>query len=641
LRLAEHFRRCVAIALVLSLGVVDGCKKDAVTPPAPTASSRPPAAKPSAPDSPSAQGNPSAPPQEATQIQGGPPAGLIGPSALPDATLLTPVDVKKMTPSQIQFGIAPKRTKEVEYADDAIIMEEGDKAIRSMGGNGLSWTFDANAPHVSEFQEGKVVFATGLAVGRVVGLKREGSTVTATLAPIQLTDVIKNGKFAMSQAVTTDNMISYAAPDFPQEAERQDGEKKSSYNIDEGPNDRAIQTMVLSNVKNGRWTPTSVAQTYADGRRVTYQKLGAKWSPGRVSLANVSPIRLANGYERVRLSMPPPGDPAIPTPPQQPSMPGVPGVPIPTVPNMGAAGAAAATASKVMGAPTNIDVSDVRTEAVASNSGIGVQFYFNKKGVTMFASAILGLDNPHIDFDLEIKNGKFVTAGVNVGGGLAVKMQIEAGTTNDFAQNFHKRWWEPIDFKIPLGMNGLAGVPFSVTFNTMLDVSTGFSAKTSVMKATGNYSFGGGLWAGLKNGSWSVTAASDLKAVTDLGQTTAGVSVGINSLVLSAAIRVMVGIGAFGFNTGVFVQLRFGGTILRAPDIGFPCRAGTIEAFMDFGIGYSLPKVVVAVINAVLSLFTSYRLDVVGTIAQTKPVRLFHGDTQIPASCATPKQGGG
>ncbi len=216
-----------------------------------------------------------------------------------------------MTTSQIQFGIAPKRTKEVEYVDDVIIMEEGDKAIRSMGGNGMSWTFDANAPHVSEFQEGKVVFATGLAVGRVVGLKREGGTVTATLAPIQLTDVIKNGSFAMSQAITTDNMISYAAPDFPQEPETQPEEKKSSYNIDEGPNDRAVQTMVLSNVKNGKWTPTSVAQTYADGRRVTYQKLGAKWSSGHVSLANVSPLQLVNGYERVRLSMPPPGDPAI------------------------------------------------------------------------------------------------------------------------------------------------------------------------------------------------------------------------------------------------------------------------------------------------------------------------------------------
>lgn len=547
------------------------------------------------------------------------------------------MDPKQMTPSQIQFGIAPKRTKEVEYVDDVIVMEEGDKAIRSMGGNGMSWTFDANAPHVSEFQEGKVVFATGLAVGRVVGLKREGSTVTATLAPVQLTDVIKNGTFAMSQAITADNIISYAAPDFPQEAD-QPQEKKSSFDIDEPPSDRAIQTMVLSTIKRGKWTPTSVAQTYADGRRITYQKLGAKWSTGRVSLANVSPLRLANGYERVRLSTPPAGEPAIPTPPQQPSMPGVPGVPIPSAPNMGAA---AAAATKVAGAPTQIDVSDVRTEAVANNSGVGVQFYYNKKGVTLFASAILGMDNPHLDFDLEIKNAKFVTAGVNVGGGLAVKMQVEAGTSNDFAQNFHKRWWEPIDFKIPLGMNGLAGVPFSVTFNTMLDVSTGFSAKTSVLKATGNYSFGGGLWAGLKNGSWSVSAASDLKAVTDLGQTTAGVSVGINSLVLSSAIRVMVGIGAFGFNTGVFVQLRFGGTILRAPDIGFPCRQGTIEAFLDFGIGYSLPKFVVAVINAVLSLFTHYRMDVVGTIAQTKPVRLFHGYTQIPTGCSSSKQGGG
>jgi hypothetical protein len=636
LKLAEHFRRCVAIALVLSLGIVDGCKKEAVTPPAPTSAP----AKSSAPQSQSAQQNPSAPPQEATQIQGGPPSGLIGPSALPDATILTPVDIKKMTPSQIQFGIAPKRTKEVEYVDDVIIMEEGDKAIRSMGGNGMSWTFDANAPHVSEFQEGKVVFATGLAVGKVVGLKREGGSVTATLAPVQLTDVIKNGSFAMSQAITTDNMISYVAPDFPQEAERQDGEKKSSYNIDEGPNDRAIETMVLSNVRNGKWTPMSVAQTYADGRRITYRKLGAKWSTGHVSLANVSPLRLANGYERVRMAIPPPGDPAIPARPQSP-VPGVPGVSTPSAPNMGAAGAAAATASKVMGAPTNIDVSDVRTEPVANNSGIGVNFYYNKKGVNLFASAVMGMDNPRISFDLDIKDGKILTAGVNVAGGLAAKMQIEAGTTNDFAQNFHKSWFEPIDFKIPLGMNGLAGVPFSVTFNTLLDVSTGFSAKTSVMKATGNYSFGGGLWAGMKNGSWSVTAASDLKAVTDLGQTIAGVSVGINSVILSAGIRVLVGIGAFGFNTGVFVQLRFGGTILRAPDIAFPCRASTVEAFMDFGIGYTLPKAMVAVINAVLSLFTSYRLDVVGTIAQTKPVRLFHGDSQIPAGCATPKKSGG
>jgi hypothetical protein len=164
LRLADHLRKAVAIALILSLGIVDGCKKESATPPAP-----PSAPAKSAPAPQPAKPNPAAQPQEAKQITGGPPSGLIGPSAVPDATILTPVDIKKMTPSQIQFGIAPKRTKEVEYVDDVIIMEEGDKAIRSMAGNGLSWTFDANAPHVNEFQEGKVVFATGLAVGRVVG----------------------------------------------------------------------------------------------------------------------------------------------------------------------------------------------------------------------------------------------------------------------------------------------------------------------------------------------------------------------------------------------------------------------------------------------------------------------------------------
>lgn len=47
----------------------------------------------------------------------------------------------------------------------------------------MSWTFDANAPNVSDFQGGKIVFATGRAVGRILGLKRNGSTVTATWDP--------------------------------------------------------------------------------------------------------------------------------------------------------------------------------------------------------------------------------------------------------------------------------------------------------------------------------------------------------------------------------------------------------------------------------------------------------------------------
>ena len=73
-------------------------------------------------------------------------------------------------------------------------MENGDKAIKSVATDGMTWTFDANAPQVSDFQEGKVVFATGRAVGRVLSLKRQGDSVSVILGPVQLTDVIRNGQ---------------------------------------------------------------------------------------------------------------------------------------------------------------------------------------------------------------------------------------------------------------------------------------------------------------------------------------------------------------------------------------------------------------------------------------------------------------
>ena len=615
---------------MVALGTLPGCKKS--SPPPPTTTSSSPQSAPQAAGQilpKSVQQKPAALPQitdpnaEPTRSDS-PPAEIFDLKANPGATVLTTLDIHKLSPTEMRYGIAPKRTKDVEYVDDVIVMEEGDKAIRSMAGNGLSWTFDANAPHISEFQEGKVVFATGRAVGRIVGLRRDGDSVTAFLAPVQLTDVIKNGHFAMSQPVDVNNIIPYVAPDFPQPPEELTEGNTSQFIEPDNPDDHHFrEAVVVSRVEHGKWTPISMAQTYADGRRITYQKHGSRWSANHVSLANVSSARLLDAAEMFRLSQPPSEDPEVPKPTAARELNQDSGV--------GAAN---------QQVPVELDGSDVRTEAVASNSGIGLQFYYNKNGVNIFTECLLKLLNAKIGFELNITDQQIQTAGVKLDGELGVQLLAEAASSQDFRANLHKTVWEPIDFSIPLGLNGAAGVPFSVTFNSKLALNTGFSARTSKLTARGYYTFGGGIWAGLKDKRWSVSGTKDMKVVTDIGQTTAGISVGINSLVLAAGIRVMVGIGAFGFNTGVFAEVQFDGTMLRAPDEAFPCRQGTIETFLYYGIGYSLPKLLVDVLNAVLKLF-HYEIQRVGTIASSKPVRLFHSDTEIPGSCSLPQKGGG
>ena len=274
----DPFRRATAIALIFMLGIVDVCKKEPVAPNAqPQASTQNPQQQQPTPHAELSQSADAAIPAEQPPgtpingVTGGPPPGMFGPDALPGATILTALDPHKMSQSEIQFGVAPKRTANVEYQPDIILMEEGDKAIRSVGSEGLTWKFDASAPHVNEFAEGKVVFATGRAVGRILSLRKDGDTVSVILGSIQLGDVIKNGKFAMNQKIDPNNMISYIAADFPGAKNNPDEKKSSSTEYDDRDlNDQIQESVALSSpTPEGRWQTSSVSQTYANGRRVT------------------------------------------------------------------------------------------------------------------------------------------------------------------------------------------------------------------------------------------------------------------------------------------------------------------------------------------------------------------------------------
>jgi hypothetical protein len=516
-----------------------------------------------------ARGDARTPPSaNTTPTAEGPPPGMFDLIHDPDTSVLHTIDPKTLTESQRKFGISPQKSAAVEYQPDVIIMEHGDQAIRSLAKNGMTWEFDATAPQVDQFQQGKIIFATGLAVGRIIDLKRTGSSVTVTLGPIQLTDVIKNGKFAMQESIDVNNVLVYSAPEFPQPKEQ---------TTPFGSSARRFLDQPYGSTDDGRFLPV--------------QQL----TPGIINM---------------------------PAPPP----------PLPPIPNADALGKLPVV---------NID-DDVREAPIFNLSEVGAQLYYYKKGgPSVMAEAALSVRKLQIFFELLIKDGSIIKCGVNIDGAVGARMHISAITYGkDFAVNWNRTLWLPVDLKIPLGLNSASPVPFSITFNTLLDIGTRFSAKNASLSADGDYTFGGGLWAGYKKeGGWQVSTAGYVHANKDLGVTTTGLSVGINSLTMAAGVRAMVGIGAFGFNTGVYGGLRFGGSILRAPDIAWACRQGTIQANFDSGVGYSLPPGVSDAINWFLSFFTSYKLDRVGSILTADPRSLFHGITQIPAGCATPKSG--
>jgi hypothetical protein len=534
----------------------------------------------------------------------------------PRKSMIKPLEVSTLSETEKKYGRAPQLDASVEYQPSIILMTEGDKAIRSVGTDGMSWTFDANAPHVNEFEKGKIIFATGRAVGRILYIKREGDTVKVVLGPIQLTDVIRNGDFGMSEDINPGNALVYINPDLPEP-----GVEKTKPNTSrlDPPWKGWNKTVVVSSVSaTGKWTPLKMMKINREGRATNFRRIGRRWARANYLPAEFS--RLAGGkrnraprFEHAAWS-------------GQITMPGAPGpsINIPKIPPFDVPKA------------ITVSVADLTAHPFATNSSIGVKYIYDKNDLYYEATGILELHNLHANFALGILNGVPTDSGLDLGGELGVHVHLNAHTSQNFHVNSQTKLFVPVDFSIPLG----GPIPFALSFEQAAIINTGFSAKNSIMNADGQYNFTGGLKAGRFGGSWGVSVPMKVSYVTDVGQSLEGISVGINSLVLGCSLEGIVGLGVAGFTTGVYVTLTVSATVLRAPDIALACRQGTIEAWLYSGLGYAMPKWLNDAVNYVLSFFTDDRVDQVGSLLKGPATRLFHGDTSIPRGCASQAKGG-
>jgi hypothetical protein len=548
---------------------------------------------------------------------------IFDPRLHPEATVVHPLDPHSLTASEVKFGIAPRRDPSVEYQPDIILMEKGDKAIKSVATDGLTWTFDANAPQVSDLEVGKIVFATSRAVGRILSLNRQGGSVSVILGPVQITDVILNGSFEMDQAVDLNNMISYVAPDYPQPADPS-AQTKTSFNRPSSPN-HVDESMILSRpAGNGKWERAAMMRTYGDGSRVSYHKEGRFWR------ANVNhPNRNANWKPGLGFG----GAKFVRTSGQAIQMPGAPGVNgvhplnIPIQPM---------NPPQMTGQPPIVDLGGMKAIPMAgSDGGVGVEYDVDQNGVKLRSSGYMTIRDSGIQFFLHIKHG-IQDCGIRIKGNVGIKLHLNAASTQAFQANLHRKIWLPIDLSIPLG----GPVPLSLTFDSAFTIDTAFSAKTSVLNAEGEYSFGAGIEAGYWAHDWRVNFSRNVNTITNIGDSIEGISVGINSVVMGFDVRTMIGIGAFGFSTGVYAGLRFAGTVLRSPDIAFTCRQGTIQAFIDTGVGYTLPGWAADAINFFIAPFTQTKIERDGAFMKGPSKELFGLMTQIPGGCASQAKGG-
>ena len=519
-----------------------------------------------------------------------------------------PVKFSDMTESERKFGIAPKRGPGVEYQDDVVLMEHGDQAIRSASSNGLSWTFDANAPQVNEIQVGKVVFATGRAVGRVVAVERNGDQVSAVLGPVQLTDLVKRGKFSYHQPLDLSQAIAYVAPDYPGAVNSdlmQSTTQKAQASLRGGSGSWHVGGYYAVS-DSGTWTPmTTVRQsgTTHFGRprllRSDFDLMQGAAVPNVPSI--IPPVLHAP-------SVPYPGNLGNFRPSDIP-------YPFPSLPM--------------------IPINGMQVSPCLGCGGLGITLYQEKDGVKVSVSVILHMQRPEVLFDAEIASGG-IKANLQLVGAGGVTVTLDAGSKPEFQGNINEIGMIPIDITIPIGII----VPLSIDLSQSIDLQSAFSAKTSTLHGEGGIDLKGEIDAEYNNG-WNITAPT-AEVKQNLAGMVSGISVGINSMVFAVNQRLLVGVGAFGFATGPYVNLISSITSLKGSSIATTllsrtpiCTQGTFEMTLGAGIGYSMPRVVAAVINTILGWFGAKPIKSSGSIiALPHNKTLIQHKDEIPDRCS-------
>jgi hypothetical protein len=532
-----------------------------------------------------------------------------------------PLKLSDMTESERRWGIAPKRGAGIVYQDDIILMEHGDQAVRSFASNGLSWTFDANAPQVNEIQPGKIVFATGRAVGRVLAVQRNGDQVSAVLGPVQLTDLVKQGKFMYDQPLDLNSAIAIAAPDYP-------GAVNSAAMLARAPGAQATiqspsgtwhiaQYYVVSD--SGQWTPMRTVT--GSGARVRKPTLVR------------SSLHPSNRFWRMQAGAMPnvpstiPGT-SIPIP--NPNLP--PGVPNPN--NLGNLIPGPIPSPQIPMIPLN----GLQATACVDCGGLGLRMYQEKDGLRVWVTVVFHLIHPHVIFCASIQNGG-IEANLQLAGGAGVTVTLDAASNQEFTGgNIKEVGLIPLDITVPIG--GIF-LPLQVELSQSIDLESAFSAKTSRLHGAGGIDLTGEIAADYHKGNWEITPPQgELKQ--NLAGMVSGISVGINSMVFAISQRLMVGVGALSFATGPYVDLISSVTSLKGSSIGTTllsrtpiCAQGTFNMTLGAGIGYSMPRVVASVLNTVLGWFGVKPVPPWGSIvALPHRKTLIDRRDEIPNDCA-------
>jgi hypothetical protein len=268
------------------------------------------------------------------------------------------------------------------------------------------------------------------------------------------------------------------------------------------------------------------------------------------------------------------------------------------------------------------DLANFTTVPVASSSGVGLRSTTDAGGLKLTAEVLVRLAAPKVDIVIRIHNGGITEASVELKGAAGLAWNFDASTDVGLAANVNGLLTPDTDFSIPIGLNG--AFPVAITVRQRLLIKTGLSARNSSIGATGDYTFTGGFKVGYVNKTWGVAGPLGFHENTKLVEAGRGVSLGANGISLAHSMKVVAGVGAFGFVAGPYFTFSSAVGLARLHDIGMvECMRAPLEIKLTGGVGYLIPQSVTSAINFILrKLNIKYQIKGEGGLEPSDPLTI-------------------
>lgn len=264
-------------------------------------------------------------------------------------------------------------------------------------------------------------------------------------------------------------------------------------------------------------------------------------------------------------------------------------------------------------------------------NGAGVSFKDTKPGLDLEGGVKLAMAKPTGTFHLSIDGGSVKEADLSVGGSLSVTATVHAVTSADAPL----RGWSPplgTDFQFSVPIDRLLGVPLAMTVTQTLNVQVNIPGE-AVFNGFGKINLGATVGFTYKGGKFTNGTKANLDTAASLDATNS-IAVGISYASFWYEVRFNVGIGYLGFVAGVYLTIGVHLTTAVGAPINFnenagaanpieACKSVQSELWADYGVGYSIPKSVVRIVNAFLKVFNSKPIKSTGGIG--------HGWTPVDA----------